>query len=72
MKEYRGSRIENLYVFLKGTNENEIVVQTSRVAGGWYDNEFDANAAGFRVSRFISKEHEARHEFPECYRFTRK
>ena len=38
MKEYRGRRIENLYVFLKGTKENEIVVQTSRVAGGWYDS----------------------------------
>lgn len=72
MKEYRGSRIENLYAFLKETKENEIIVQTSRVAGCWYDNEASANAAGFRIGRFINKELEARHVFAECYHLIRK
>lgn len=34
MKEYRGQRIENLYAFLKETKEDEIIVRTTRVAGG--------------------------------------
>lgn len=72
MKEYRGKRIENLYQFLKNTKEDEIVVRTTRVDGDWHDNEFDAHAAGFTISRFISEELEARHEFPECYRIVRK
>lgn len=46
MKEYKGQRIENLYAFLKGTKEDEIIVRTTRVAGGWHDNEFDAKTAG--------------------------
>jgi hypothetical protein len=64
--------INNLYAFLMNTNEDEIIVRTSRVSGGWYDNEFDAHAAGFSISRFINKEMEARHEFAECYRITRR
>ncbi len=72
MKEYTGKKIENLYAFLKATKENEIVVRTTRVAGCWYDNEFDANAAGFMISRFTNKEMEVRHEFSECYRIVRK
>lgn len=72
MKEYKGQRIENLYAFLKGTKEDEIIVRTTRVAGGWHDNEFDAKAAGFMISRFTNKEMEARHEFSECYRLTRQ
>lgn len=64
--------IHNLYTYLKATTEDEIVVRTSRVKGGWHDNEFDANAAGFDICRFNNKELEARHEFSECYRLTRK
>lgn len=63
--------ISNLYAYLKATKENEIVVRTSRVKGGWHDNEFDAQAAGFHICRFINPELEARHEFAECYRLTR-
>lgn len=55
MKEYRGKRIENLHTFLKNTKEDEIIVRTTRVAGGWHDNEFDAHAAGFTISRFVSE-----------------
>lgn len=64
--------IRNLYKYLKETTEDEIVVRTSYVKGGWHDNEFDANAAGFNIYRFINPELEARHEFAECYKFVRK
>ena len=67
-----GKTIENLYSFLKRTDADEIIVRTTRVKGCWYDNEFDANAAGFHIVRFINPEYEARHEFSECYRITRK
>lgn len=63
--------IRNLYKYLKATKEDEIVVRTSYVAGGWHDNEFDAQAAGFHIQRFNNPELEARHEFSECYRLTR-
>ena len=71
MKEYTGKKIENLYAFLKATKENEIIVRTTRVAGGWYDNAFAANAVGSMISRFTNKEMEAHHEFSECYRLVR-
>jgi hypothetical protein len=64
--------IKNLYAYLKNTKEDEIVVRTSHVMGGWHDNEFDANAAGFNIHRFNNKEMEARHEFSECYHLIRK
>lgn len=64
--------ITNLYSYLKRTAADEIIVRTSRVKGGWHDNEFDANAAGFSISRFQNPEYEARHEFAECYRLVRK
>lgn len=64
--------IPNLYAYLKKTTEDEIIVRTSRVKGGWHDNEFDANAAGFDICRFINPDLTARHEFDECYRLTRK
>ena len=67
-----GKTIGNLYGFLKITDADEIIVRTSRVKGGWHDNEYDANAAGFHINRFINPEYEARHEFAECYRITRK
>ena len=64
--------IHNLYAYLRKTTEDEIVVRTSRVKGGWHDNEFDAQQAGFNICRFINPELEARREFSECYRLTRK
>lgn len=51
MKEYKGQRIENLYAFLKGTKEDEIIVRTTRVAGGWHDNEFDAKGEAVYFNR---------------------
>ena len=64
--------IRNLYTYLKATKADEVIVRTSRVAGGWHDNEFDAQAAGFDICRFINPEYEARREFSECYRLTRR
>ena len=66
------TQINNLYHFLKKTDADEIVVRTTWVSGGWHDNEFDANAAGFSICRFINPEYVARHEFAECYRMVRK
>lgn len=65
-------RIENLYSFLKNTDADEIVIRTTRVAGGWYDNESSAMSAGFSISRFNDPAMIARHEFSECYRMVRK
>lgn len=63
--------ISNIRKYLETTDADEIVVITTRVKGGWYDVEFDANRAGFRVSRFNSEELIAKHLFSECYRFVR-
>lgn len=72
MRVTENKTIRNLYAYLKATTADEIIIRTSRVTGGWHDNEFDANAAGFDISRFINPEYEARHEFAECYRLTRR
>ena len=64
-------KITNLYASLKATEENEIIIKTTYVPGGWHDVEFEASAAGFAVSRFSNHEYEARHEFSECYKLTR-
>lgn len=64
--------IRNLYTYLKNTTADEIIVRTSYVEGGWHDNEFDAQAAGFDIQRFINPEYEALNQFAECYRLTRK
>lgn len=66
------SRIRNLYGYLMKTKADSIIVRTTLVSGGWNDNEFDANAAGFSICRFRNPEYEARHEFAECYRLIRK
>lgn len=73
------NRIQNLYGFLKlHTQEDnlvkgdEIVVLTTQVMGGWDDNKFDANQAGFDVYRFIDKAREVNHKFAECYKFTKR
>ena len=65
-------RIENLYTYLRQTRENRIIVRTTYVAGGWYDNEFDAHAAGFEIRCFQNPEYLARREFAECYLLTRR
>ena len=67
------NRIENLYQYLMRKRfslnpPKEIIVRTTLVRGGWYDNEFDAHAAGFEIRRFSNPEYEARHEFSECYK----
>ncbi len=64
--------LTNLYGYLKQTRHNVIRIRTTHVQGGWHDNEFDAHAAGFEISRYIDAEYDARHEFSECYRLTRK
>ena len=64
--------ISNLYSYLKNATADEVIVRTSRVKGGWHENEFDANRAGFSISRFQNPEYIAKHEFAECYRFVRK
>lgn len=67
-----GQVIKNIYSYLKHTDADEVVIRTSQVRGGWHDIEFDANAAGFNITRFINPEYEARHQFPECYKFWRR
>ena len=50
--------IRDLYAYLMATTKNEIIVRTTHVktGQGWHDDEFDANQAGFRISRFIYPE----------------
>lgn len=64
--------IKNLYSYLKNTTADEIIVRTSLCRGGWHDNEFDAQRAGFMICRFQNPVYIARHEFAECYRIVRK
>ena len=66
--------IRDLYAYLMATTENEIIVRTTHVktGQGWHDDEFDANQAGFRISRFIYPEYVKKHEFAECYYLQRK
>lgn len=64
--------VRNLYAYLMNTKENEIIIRTSHVKGCWNDNEFDAHQAGFNIVRFINPKYEAKHEFSECYKLTRK
>ena len=72
MKITETKHIRNLYAYLKATKADEIIIRTTYCTGGWHDNEFDAHAAGFNITRFINPEYEARHEFAECYRLTRR
>ena len=66
--------IRDLYAYLMATTENEIIVRTTHVktGQGWHDDEFDANQAGFSISRFINPEYVKKHEFAECYYLKRK
>ena len=64
--EYKGM-IRSLYSFLKSTDLDEVIVRTTHVHGGWHDNEFDAQSAGFNICRVQVQEMIDRHEFAECY-----
>ena len=72
MKIVENGKVRNLYAYLRKTEADEIIIRATHVSGGWHENEFDANAAGFNISRFINPEYEARHEFAECYKLTRR
>ena len=66
--------IRDLSSYLRNTDKDEIVVRTTYVktGQGWHDDEFDANRAGFSISRFINPEYVKKHEFAECYYLKRK
>lgn len=73
------NRVGNLYSFLKSAavehklvKGDEIVMRTTYTQGGWHDNEFDANQAGFDICRFINPAYEATRTFAECYCFIKK
>lgn len=65
-------KVEDLWKWLKKTEYDEIIIRTTRVAGGWHDNEFDAHHAGFDIFRFNDSEMSRRHEFSECYHLVRR
>lgn len=64
--------INNLYSYLKTNKPENLIVITTKVAGGWDDVQFDATAAGYTVTRFIDQKLVASHKFSECYKFTRR
>ena len=64
-------KIGNFYSYLKATKENEIVIRTTLIEGGWCDIESDAQSAGFSISRVMTPEYLSRHEFAECYKLIR-
>ena len=64
-------RIPDLYTFLRHTDADEVITRTTYIPGGWHDNEFDANCAGFSICRFINEDYMRNHTFAECYRLTR-
>ena len=66
--------IRDLSRYLRNTDKDEIIVRTTYVktGQGWHDDEFDANRAGFSISRFINPEYVKKHEFAECYYLKRK
>lgn len=66
------ARITNLYSFLKKQDADTIIIRTTLCIGGWHDNEFDANAAGYNIYRFQNPEWEAKHQFAGAYMLTKK
>jgi len=64
--------VADLRAFLRNTDADEIIARTTYFRGGWHDNEFDANRAGFNICRFINEEYVRNHTFAECYRLTRR
>lgn len=69
---YGDAKIKNLYSFLRKQDADKIVIRTTYCMGGWHDNEFDANAAGYNIYRIRYPEWEAKHEFSEAYELIRK
>lgn len=65
-------KINDLKGFLRALQADEIIIRTTRINIGWFDVEFDANLAGFKVYRCKNEAMEARHEFSSCYHFVRK
>ena len=65
-------KIENLRKFLKENNADELFIRTTYVSGGWHDIEFDANQAGYYISRTFLKEWEDKHQFSEAYHLWRR
>jgi len=63
--------VSNLRAFLRNTDADEIIGRTTYFSGGWHDNEFDAQCAGFNLCRFINPEYVRNHTFAACYRLTR-
>lgn len=66
------SPVTNLRALLRNTDADEIIARTTYIPGGWHDNEFDANRAGFSICRFINEEYVRNHTFAECYRLSRR
>ena len=64
-------KIDNLRKWLKQQDADRIIIRTTYCKGGWHDNEFDANAAGYSICRIQNPEWEARHEFAEAYLLTK-
>ena len=64
--------IPNLREFLNSQTANRIIIRSTYCKGGWHDNEFDAERAGFSISRIQYPEWIARHEFSGAYLLVRK
>lgn len=64
--------VSNLREYLSNTNRDEIVLRTSRVPGGWYENELTAHLCGFEISRFENDLLAETGEFAKCYLITRR
>ena len=61
--------VKGLKKFLGETTANEVIIRTTRVSGGWSENEFAAHAAGFDIFLVHDKTLEG---FDECYRLIRR
>ena len=66
------ARIANLGAWLKTRTEDEIIIRTTYVSGGWHDAEFDANRNGYGITRIQYKPWQEKHEFAEAYRLWKK
>ena len=64
--------VSNLREYLSNTNRDEIVLRTSRVPGGWYENELTAHLCGFDIYRFRNELLTEMYEFDECYLLVRR
>lgn len=64
--------VSNLREYLSNTKLDEIVLRTSMVKGGWYENELTAHLCGFEISRFENDLLTEMGEFAKCYLITRR